>query len=156
MKSSDLNPLEKIVLQIFSLIHHENSLSLRQLTAICFYTQSELSLKQPENKNLNFNFIRGSDFLSSNELSQIISSFKNNDIIEKKHNDFAQASYKVGIKGALLMRDLTVDPVVNNSLMAWIGFFHPQSDRQIESLFYKTLKMPQYEIGDRVNLIKLY
>lgn len=100
-----------------------------------------------------FSFKRWGENPTSNELLTIVKQLVNQKVLEQGRNPRNEFVYKLGVKGALKCSKLSdLDPLMQNVLMAWIGYYLPMTSSQNDRNLYDKFKLANFEINDSLPL----
>lgn len=151
-----VNNQEEFILTILGLLRHNQGLRMDQIMVIAYKANCEMQYKGFPASLLN-EFSRGTNGLTCPGLVETIRQMISSQLLDRDfESSFFQKTgtplYKLDIKGAVKFKNLTVDPVLKNILMGWIGKYLNYSSKNLTSDFYPLIK--NYEIGDPILLSK--
>lgn len=143
----------ELLLHIFFLQRDHNvGFRSNQLVGILYSVICELKY-QGFKHDYNFTFKRGGQNPTSNEMLEIIKSLVAGKYLEQGRNPKNESVYKLGVKGAIAGSKMTtLDPIIQNCLMAWVGYYLPMGGAQLDRHLHEKFKLIKAEIGDSIPL----
>jgi hypothetical protein len=143
----------EVLLHIF-LLQRDHTIGFRtnQLLGILYSFSCEINY-QGLKLDYSYTFQRSGIVANSEELNTILKTLVSGKYLEQSRNLKSELVYKLGVKGAIAGNKLPpLDANLKNCLMAWVGYYLPMGDTQLDRQLYDKLKLVNFEIGDRIPL----
>lgn len=155
VQNENLTEIEKLLIKMFSLIRTDQGLTFNKIIAICYFIEAEF--KDKNLPPLKIDFLRGSEFISSNSINEVLKRFVSFNVLDKKQSYESSGFFKspttqyfLGVKGAMLSSKIEVGPIHTEALMAYIGYFNQMDNNSLTQKLYRQITLSNFEIGDSI------